>query len=252
MLSALVAGERDPKTLAEMARSRMRPKIGLLEEAFAGLRVGSFDDHHRFLLQRMLRRVDQTDADLADLDTEIEAQLAPFADAAARPDEIPGIGPVAAAIIIAEIGVDMSRFTTPGHLASWARFAPGVKSSAGKPTGNGATGHGNRYLARVLGEAAVNVGRTNTFLGARYRRLARHRGKKKAVVAVGRSMLIIVWNHSPIPKHGWPTSAPTTTTPADPPQPRSIRPSAHSKPSATRSPSNRPPEPRPTVPGECC
>jgi transposase len=194
MLSALIAGERDPKTLAEMARSRMRPKIGLLEEAFAGLRVGSFDDHHRFLLQRMLRRVDQTDADLADLDTEIEAQLAPFADAAARLDEIPGIGPVAAAIIIAEIGVDMSRFATPGHLASWARFAPGVKSSAGKPTGNGATGHGNRYLARVLGEAAVNAGRTNTFLGARYRRLARHRGKKKAVVAVGRSILIIVWH----------------------------------------------------------
>lgn len=88
----------------------------------------------------------------------------------------------------------MTRFPTPGHLASWARFAPGVKSSAGKNKGNGSSGHGNRYLARVLGEAAVSAGRTETFLGARYRRLARRRGKKKATVAVGRSILTIVWH----------------------------------------------------------
>ena len=88
----------------------------------------------------------------------------------------------------------MTRFPTPAHLASWAKFAPGINSSAGKTKGNGSTGHGNRYLARALGEAAVNAGRTDTFLGARYRRLARRRGKKKAIVAVGRSILVIVWH----------------------------------------------------------
>ena len=109
-------------------------------------------------------------------------------------NEIPGIGPTAAAVVIAEIGLDMSRFPTPAHLASWAKFAPGINSSAGKTKGNGSTGHGNRYLARILGEAAVGAGRTDTFLGARYRRLARRRGKKKAIVAVGRSMLVIIWH----------------------------------------------------------
>ena len=139
------------------------------EEAFAGLRLGTFDDHHRFLLARMLARVDAVDADIAALDTQIEAQLAPFADAVARLDEIPGIGPAAAAVIIAEIGVDMTRFPTAAHLASWAKFAPGVSSSAGKTKGNGSTGHGDRYLARILGEAALSAGKTDTFLGARYR-----------------------------------------------------------------------------------
>ena len=186
--------ERDPKALAELARSRMRTKIGQLEEAFAGLRLGTFDGHHRFLLARMLARVDAVDADIAAVDTQIGEHLAPFGDAVARLDEIPGIGPTAAAIIIAEVGLDMSRFPTPAHLSSWAKFAPGINSSAGKTKGNGSTGHGNRYLARVLGEAAVVAGRTNTFLGARYRRLVRRRGKKKAIVAVGRSLLVIIWH----------------------------------------------------------
>jgi len=190
MMAAMIAGERDPKVLAEMARARMRAKIPALEEAFTGF----FDDHHRFLLARMLGRIDAIDADIDALDTEIEAYLAPFGDAAARLDEIPGIGPVAAAIIIAEIGLDMTRFPTPGHLASWAKFAPGIKSSAGRNKGNGSTGHGNRYLARVLGEAAVATSRTDTFLGARYRRIARRRGKKKAIVAVGRSLLVVIWH----------------------------------------------------------
>ncbi len=106
MMAALIAGERDPQTLAQLARSRMRTKIGRLEEAFNG----HFDEHHRFLLTRMLDRVDGINADIAAVDTQIEAYLAPFAVAAARLDEIPGIGPVAAAIIIAEVGVDMSRF----------------------------------------------------------------------------------------------------------------------------------------------
>jgi transposase len=88
----------------------------------------------------------------------------------------------------------MTRFPTAAHLCSWARFAPGVKESAGRKKGNASTGHGNRYLARVLGEAAVSAARTDTFLGERYRRIARRRGKKTAIVAVGRSILVIVWH----------------------------------------------------------
>uniref|UniRef100_UPI00389A4633 IS110 family transposase n=1 Tax=Mycobacterium sp. HUMS_1102779 TaxID=3383487 RepID=UPI00389A4633 len=190
MMAALISGERDPKVLAQMARSRMRTKIGRLEDAFNG----HFDAHHGFLLARMLDRIDGIDADIAALDEQIEAYLAPFAAAATRLDEIPGIGPIAAAIILAEIGTDMSRFPTAGHLCSWAKFSPGINSSAGKTKGNGSTGHGNRYLARVLGEAAVVAGRTDTFLGERYRRIARRRGKKRAIVAVGRSILVIVWH----------------------------------------------------------
>ncbi len=120
--------------------------------------------------------------------------MSSFGQAIGRLDEIPGVGATAACVIVAEVGVDMGRFPTPAHLASWARFAPGIKQSAGKTKGKGATGHGNPYLARVLGEAAVAAGRTDTFLGQRYRRIARRRGKKKAIVAVGRSILVIVWH----------------------------------------------------------
>ena len=113
----------------------------------------------------------------------------------ARLDEIPGVGPAAAQVIIAEIGVDMTRFPTagaPGLLGQVRPRRQGVRRP--KTKGNGATGHGNRYLARVLGEAAVGAARTDTFLGERYRRIARRRGKKKAIVAVGRSILVIVWH----------------------------------------------------------
>ena len=190
MMAALIAGQRDPKTLAQLARSSMRRKISVLEEAF----TGHFTDHHAFLLGRMLARVDAIDSDIAALDERIGEMIAPFAAAVARLDEIPGIGPVAAAVIIAEIGLDMSRFPTPAHLASWAKFAPGVKESAGKSKGRGTTGHGNTYLARVLGDAAVAASRTSSFLGERYRRIARRRGAKKAIVAVGRSTLVIIWH----------------------------------------------------------
>jgi transposase len=190
MMGALIAGERDPKVLAQLARARMRAKIGLLEEAFNG----HFDNHHAFLLTTMLGRIDAIDADIAAVDAQIEAQLAPFASAAARLDDIPGIGPIAAAIILAEVGTEMSRFPNAGHLCSWAKFSPGICSSAGKSKGNGSSGHGNRYLARVLGEAAVVAGRTDSFLGERYRRIAKRRGKKRAIVAVGRSILVIVWH----------------------------------------------------------
>jgi transposase len=190
MLAALVAGERDPKILAQLARTRLRAKLGPLVEAFTGF----FTDQHAFLLAKMLARVDQLDADLAELDAKIQELIAGFAGAVDRLDEIPGVGQVAAHLLLAELGTDMTRFPTAGHLVSWAKFAPGVKESAGKRKGSGSTGHGNPYLARVLGEAAVAASKTDTFLGERYRRIARRRGKRRAIVAVGRSILVIVWH----------------------------------------------------------
>ncbi len=190
MLAALIAGERDPKVLAQLARRRLRAKLSLLEEAF----TGRFTDHHAFLLATMLGRIDQATADIAAVEAHTEAEIAPFQAAVDRLDEVTGVGRAAAQVIIAEVGVDMGRFPTAGHLVSWARFAPGVKESAGKKKGKNATGHGNPYLARVLGEAAVAAGRTSTFLGERYRRIARRRGAKKAIVAVGRSILVIIWH----------------------------------------------------------
>jgi len=190
MMASLIAGERDPKVLAQLARTAMRRKISALEEAF----TGHFTDHHAFLLAKMLARVDALDGDIAELDAVIEQMIAPFASAAERLDEVTGIGLVAVAVIIAEIGTDMTRFPTSGHLVSWAKYAPGVKESAGKKKGAGTTGHGNPYLARVLGEAAIATSRTDTFLGERFRRIARRRGSKKAIVAVGRSILVIIWH----------------------------------------------------------
>src|SRR4029450_11163062 len=141
----------------------------------------------------MLARVDALDADLADLDTKLAELIAPFTDAVDRLDEIPGVRPPPAPLLIADLGVDMTRFPTARHLVSWAKFAPGVSESAGKRKGRGSTGHGNPYLARGLGEAAVATSTTDTFLGERYRRIARRRGAKQAIVAVGRSILVIVW-----------------------------------------------------------
>jgi transposase len=189
IMAALIAGERDPGVLAGLARGTLRSKIDRLIEAL----TGRFTDHHAFLLDQMLHRIDAITADVATVQDRIDAQIAPFARAVTRLDAIPGVGVTAAQAILAEVGLDMTRFPTPAHLASWARFAPGVSESAGRKKGNSATGHGNRYLARVLGEAAVGAARTDTFLGERYRRIARRRGKNRAIVAVGRSILVIVW-----------------------------------------------------------
>jgi transposase len=128
MLAALIAGERNPKTLVALARARMRAKVGALEEAF----TGHFSDHHAFLLAKMLTRIDALTADIAELDARIEELLAPYAPAVARLDAIPGIGRTAAAVLIAEVGVDMTRFPTPAHLSSWARLAPGSRNRRGR------------------------------------------------------------------------------------------------------------------------
>ncbi|MGR6963509.1 IS110 family transposase [Geodermatophilus sp. URMC 61] len=189
IMAALIAGERDPAVLADLARGSLRSKTARLTEAL----TGRFTEHHGFLLTQMLRRVDGITADIATVQARIDAQMGELAPAVARLDAIPGVGPVAAQMILAEIGTDMSRFPTPGHLASWARFAPGVSESAGRPKGHAGSGHGNPYLARILGEAAVSAGRTDTFLGERYRRIARRRGKNRAIVAIGRSILVIAW-----------------------------------------------------------
>src|SRR5947207_1490450 len=189
MLQAMIDGQRDPKVLAEMAHGRMRRKIPQLRQAL----TGHFDDHHAFICATMLRRIDALAADIAELDTKIEELIAPFAQAVAKLDEIPGIGLRSAQELIAEIGVTMAAFPTAAHLVSWAKFAPIDAQSAGKRKG-GSTGKGNPWLAGALGEIVAGLSRTNTFLGERYRRLAHRRGKKRAIVAVGNSVLTIIWH----------------------------------------------------------
>jgi transposase len=189
MLQAMIDGQRDPKVLAEMAHGVMRRKIPQLREAL----TGHFDDHHAFICATMLRRIDALAADIADLDARIEEMIAPFARAVETLDEITGVGLRSAQEIIAELGVDMSVFPTAAHLVSWAKFCPIDAQSAGRKKGN-STGKGNPWLASTLGEVVAGAARTSTFLGERYRRLVRRRGKKRAIVAVGNSVLTIVWH----------------------------------------------------------
>jgi transposase len=141
----------------------------------------------------MLRRIDALTADITELDTRIEQLITPFAAAAERLDEITGVGVRSAQEIIAEIGVSMTAFPTAGHLVSWAKFAPIDQQSAGRKK-TAATGKGNPWLAATLGESVAALSRTDTFLGDRYRRLARRRGKRRAIVAVGNSLLTIIWH----------------------------------------------------------
>jgi transposase len=190
MIEALIAGERNPEVLAQMARTRLRRKIPQLREAL----TGHFEDHHARLARMMLDRIDEADRLVAELDAQIQVMLEPFQAQAVQLDTIVGIGPTCAAELIAEIGVDMSRFCTPGHLVSWAKFCPIDKQSAGKRTKNAAVGNGNPWLAATLGDIAMVVSTTPTFLGDRYRRIARRRGNKKATVAVGNSVLTIIWH----------------------------------------------------------
>lgn len=189
MLTALIAGQRSPKILAQMARGSMRAKVAVLEEAL----TGHFEDHHGFLLQAMLDHVDALTAQVDAVGARIEAVIAPFSRDVERFDEIVGVGVTAAQELIAEIGVDVTRFPSAAHLVSWAKFAPIDHNSAGKKRG-GSTGKGNPWLAGTLGEIVASTSRTDTFLGERYRRLARRRGKNRAIVAVGNSVLTIIWH----------------------------------------------------------
>jgi transposase len=189
MLDALAAGQRDPRALAQLARGAMRGKIRRLEEA---LECSFFTDQHAAVLTMMLTTIDHYTAQIAQLTARIEMLIEPYLHQVGQLDEIDGIGLICAQDIIAEIGVDMTVFPTASHLVSWARWSPQVKQSAGKRKGSNATGRGNPYLGAALGESAASAGRTQSFLGARYRRLARRMPKKKALVATGSSMLTIM------------------------------------------------------------
>jgi transposase len=189
MLEALVAGETDPTRLAALARRRLKRKREALEQALAG-RVGA---HQRFLLAEHLHRIREADAALARVSAEIARRLQAVADAQARLQSIPGVGPRVAEILLAEVGAELGRFPTAAHLASWAGMCPGNRESAGKRF-SGATRKGNRWLRSALVEAAHAAGRTtDTYLGAQFRRLAARRGLKKAAIAVGHSILVIAY-----------------------------------------------------------
>jgi transposase len=216
MLEALVSGTLPPAAMAELARGRMREKIPQLEQAL----TGRFGAHQRFLVARQLAHIDALDALIAEVSEEIARRLRtaddaaaaarplaaeegeaaegpsarPFEDALARLDTIPGVGRRTAEVLLAELGLDLARFPTARHLASWAGMCPGNHESAGKRA-SGRTRKGNRALRAALVEAAQAAGRSKrTYLGAQFRRLAARRGKKRAAVAVGHTILVIVYH----------------------------------------------------------
>jgi transposase len=192
MIEALIGGERDPAVLADLAQRTLRRKIPDLTMALAG----RFGEHHGVLSRLHLDHIDHINAMIARLDARIEELTVPFVDDKRRLMSIPGIGERAAQAIIGEIGVDMTRFPTAAHLASWAGLCPGNHESAGKRK-TGKTRHGNAMLCTVLVEAAWATAHTNSRLGARLRRLHRRMGKAagpKAAVAVAHTILTIVWH----------------------------------------------------------
>ena len=190
MLRALVDGERDPKVLAELAKGVLRKKIPLLQEALRG----RFRGHHALLIGLSLDHLAHLEAAVATLDGEVDRVIAPFAEARDHLDTITGVGKRAAECVIAEIGVDMGRFPTAGHLASWAGVAPGNNITGGKRR-SGTTTKGDVWLGEVLNQCAWAAARTrDTYLSAQFWRLSRRIGKKKAAVAVGHSILVICWH----------------------------------------------------------
>jgi transposase len=189
MLNAIAAGQRDPRSLAQLARGSMRGKIRRLEEA---LDCSFFTEQHAAVLTMMLEVIDHYSTQIEILTATIGELAEPYLRQVQQLDEVPGIGTICAQDIIAETGADMTVFPTAAHLVSWAKWSPQVRQSAGKRKGSNSTGRGNPYLSAALGEAAISASRTQSFLGARYRRLARRMPKKKALVATGNSVLTIV------------------------------------------------------------
>ncbi len=186
IMDHLIAGERDPKKLAGLARGRARRKTGELEQALEGAEF--FTPAHAALLKSMLERIDRVNAEIARLSQVIEDLLAPYEEQLQQAESMPGWGRRSAEDILAETGPDMSRFPTGGHLASWCGRTPLDKQS-GKRKGRSSHKKGNKYVAAATGETAVSAGRTDTREGARYRKLARSRGKGKACVALGNTQL---------------------------------------------------------------
>jgi transposase len=190
MLEALVAGSSDAAAMAQLAKGRLREKIPQLERAL----VGHFGGHHRYLVPQILASIDFLDERIEDLSRRIAELQRPFEDAVVRLDTIPGIGRRTAENLLAEVGPDLSRFPSAGHLASWAGMCPGSDESGGKRR-SGKTRKGNPWLRAALIEAGQAAGRSSkTYLGAQFRRLAARRGKKRATVAVGHTILVIAYH----------------------------------------------------------
>jgi transposase len=190
MLKALVAGERNPEILAELAKGALRRKIPQLCEAL----YGRFSAHHALLVGLALDHLEHLESAIKTIDAEVERVMAPFAEASGRLQTITGVGKRAAEAIIAEVGVDMSRFPTAAHLASWAGVCPGNNITGGKRR-NAKTNKGNRWLGEILNQCAWAAAHSrDTYLAAQFWRLARRIGKKKAAVAVGHSILVIAWH----------------------------------------------------------
>jgi len=190
MLDALVAGTTDPTLLAALSRGRLNRKRDELEEAL----LGRVRPHHRLILRELLQQIDSLDASIARLDTAIEEATAPFAEAVAALDTLPGVARRAAEGIVAEIGTDMTRFPTAAHLCAWAGVCPGNNESAGKRL-SGRIRHGNLHLRGLLIQAAHAAAHTKgTYLSAQYHRLAARRGNKRAIMAVAHSILVIAYH----------------------------------------------------------
>jgi len=190
MLEALIAGQRDPGELADLAKRRLRSKIPALTEAL----TGRFGAHHGFLAKVHLDLIDQHSHAVDELTKRIEVVIEPFRSARDLIVSIPGISTLVADVVIAETGADMSRFPTAGHLASWAGTCPGSNESAGRIKST-KTRPGNPYLKGALGIAAMSAARSkDTYLAAKYRRIASRRGPVKAIVAVEHAMLIAIWH----------------------------------------------------------
>lgn len=190
MLAALVAGSTDAEAMADLARGKLRDKLPELGKAL----TGRFEHHQRFMLAEQLAHIDDLDERIARLDAEIEERMRPFEELMQRLDVIPGVGTRTAEVMIAEIGTDLSRFPTAGHLASWAGMCPGNNESGGKRK-SGKTRKGDSALRRALLEAAHAAGKKkDSYLRARYQRLVARRGKKKGAVAVGHTILVMAYH----------------------------------------------------------